>query len=198
MPLVSKVLLGVSASVTFRHSVQGHEIPLPAPLCFSAFWLHPAPTHFFHCLLGLSWLLYSCLSLCSLTHCNTCQHQTIITGCWYIRSPRCWHDDRAGLNEDIHCQLSPARGWRAWQWTQDSQKTRLAKQPPKRDAIKDTFDYKKYFKFLNDKRYHKLRKQRGQNGGNIFNTSSRQKGKCPSYTKSALQFNKKNRNGPNR
>lgn len=44
-----------------------------------------------------------------------------------------------------------------------------------RDAIKDTFDYKKYLKFPNDKRYHKLRKQRAEWGGNIFNTSSRQK-----------------------
>ena len=29
-----------------------------------------------------------------------------------------------------------------------------------RDATKDTFDYKKYLKFLNDQRYHKVRKQR--------------------------------------
>lgn len=127
---------------------------------------YPSSTHFFHCLLGLSWLLYSCLSLCSLTHCNTCQHQTIITQVlMHIRGPRCWHERQTGLNEDIHCQLSPARGWRAWQWTQDSQKTKACQTAPKkRDAIKDTFDYKKYFKFLNDKRYHKLQKAKGRMG----------------------------------
>lgn len=31
-----------------------------------------------------------------------------------------------------------------------------------RDATRDTFDYKKYLNFLNDKRYHKVRKQRAR------------------------------------
>ena len=170
MPLVLKVLLRVSASVTFRHSIQGHEIPLPTPLCFSTFQLPQLPptsfTAFLDCL-GSSILAFLCVLWHSVTLASTRQ---LLHGVDTQGAQGAGMRDRAGLRRTFIANYHPWEDGEHSNGPRKARKQRLAKQPPKKPScIRDTFEYKKYLKFLNDKRYHKLRKQRAEWGG-IFLT----------------------------
>ena len=132
MPLVSKVLLGVSASVTFRHSVQGHEIPLPAPLCFSAFRLPQLPptsfTAFWDCL-GSSIPAF----LCVLSHTVTLASTRQLLHGVDTEEPKvlAWATE-PGSMRTFTANYHPQEDGEHGNGSRTARKQRLAKQPPKK------------------------------------------------------------------